>query len=133
MRTAFGDSFYFLALLSEADESHERAAAFAADFDGRILTTDWVLAELLDALAQPRMRQRCAAFIARLRLRADVIIVRASSRWFDRGFELYTRRRDKAWSLTDCISFVVMTDRRVREALTGDRHFEQAGLVALLM
>ena len=51
---------------------------------------------------------------------------------FARGFDLYARRPDKSWSLTDCISFVVMTDRGLTEALTGDHHFEQAGFRALL-
>lgn len=47
---------------------------------------------------------------------------------FDRRFDLYSQRPDKGWSLTDCISFVVMIDR----GLTGDHHFEQAGFLALL-
>jgi uncharacterized protein len=41
-------------------------------------------------------------------------------------------RRDKEWSLTDCISFVVMKERGLTEALTADHHFEQAGFKALL-
>lgn len=51
---------------------------------------------------------------------------------FDRGIELYNARDDKDWSLTDCISFVVMEEHGIKEALTGDRHFEQAGFRALL-
>jgi predicted nucleic acid-binding protein len=39
---------------------------------------------------------------------------------------------DKRWTLTDCVSFVIMRERYVSEALTGDKHFEQAGFVALL-
>jgi predicted nucleic acid-binding protein len=46
--------------------------------------------------------------------------------------ELYRSRYDKPWSLTDCISFVVMADEGLTEALTGDRHFEQAGFKAML-
>ena len=50
----------------------------------------------------------------------------------ERGLALYDARPDKQWSLTDCISFLVMQDRRITEALTGDHHFEQAGFTALL-
>jgi hypothetical protein len=49
-----------------------------------------------------------------------------------RGLDLYRRRPDKAWSLTDGLSFVVMTDRGLTDALTGDHHVEQAGFRALL-
>jgi predicted nucleic acid-binding protein len=48
------------------------------------------------------------------------------------GLELYHARPDKDWPLTDCISFVVMDDEKLTDALTGDRHFEQAGFKALL-
>jgi len=46
--------------------------------------------------------------------------------------ELYAERPDKGWSLTDCISFVVMRQQGITQALTGDHHFEQAGFTALL-
>jgi len=46
---------------------------------------------------------------------------------------LYQNRPDKNWSLTDCISFVVMQEHGITEALTADRHFEQAGFVPLLV
>ena len=46
--------------------------------------------------------------------------------------DLYDSRNDKQWSLTDCISFVVMQDYEITDALTGDHHFEQAGFRALL-
>ena len=55
-----------------------------------------------------------------------------SAELFDRGCELYTSRSDKEWSLTDCISFVVMKERGLTDALTPDRHFEQAGFKVLL-
>lgn len=42
-------------------------------------------------------------------------------------------RADKAWSLTDCISFSVMTERRLSDALTADHHFEQAGFRAVFI
>ena len=48
------------------------------------------------------------------------------------AFDLFSQRTDKEWSLTDCISFVVMQQRGLTEALTSDGHFEQAGFKALL-
>ena len=51
---------------------------------------------------------------------------------YQRAFALYCQRMDKEWGLTDCISFVVMRERGLTEALSADKHFEQAGFRALL-
>ena len=59
-------------------------------------------------------------------------IIPADATLYQAGVDLYGQRSDKDWSLTDCISFVVMRQRGIVEALTGDHHFEQAGLIALL-
>ena len=61
-----------------------------------------------------------------------VELVQADEDLWRRGVELYSTRKDKGWSLTDCISFVVMKDQSITEALTGDHHFTQAGFVVLL-
>lgn len=67
-------------------------------------------------------------------LRADpnATIAPPSQTLFDQGLEFYADRPDKGWTLTDCISFVVMQQHGISQALTGDRHFEQAGFQALL-
>ena len=56
-------------------------------------------------------------------------MVLASHELFTAGVELYCQRPDKDWSLTDCISFVVMKHGQITEALATDHHFEQAGFV----
>jgi predicted nucleic acid-binding protein len=48
------------------------------------------------------------------------------------AIEYFSERSDKEWSLTDCISFLVMQRLDLREALTADEHFHQAGFEALL-
>jgi predicted nucleic acid-binding protein len=78
------------------------------------------------------MRESFPRLLAALRADPACITLPATQDVFDAGVELYARRPDKAWSLTDCISFVVMQEHDIREALTGDRHFEQAGFIALL-
>ena len=59
-------------------------------------------------------------------------MVFASADLFDAGMTLHRDRPDKQWSLTDCISFIVMEHRQLDRALTPDHHFEQAGFKALL-
>jgi len=71
-------------------------------------------------------------FLQFLRTSPSVTIVPAEQSLFDRGATLYDERPDKAWSLTDCISFIVMQDYSLRDALTGDHHFEQAGFNVLM-
>jgi hypothetical protein len=51
----------------------------------------------------------------------------------DSAVQLYRTRPDKDWSLTDCLSFVVMERRHLTEALTTDGHFEQAGVRVVML
>jgi predicted nucleic acid-binding protein len=127
----FADTFYFLALLNPRDSAHAAAVSHSVG-PGGILTTEWVLTELADALACRPKRQGFLDLHQMLRSDAEAEIVPATAELFARGVDLFLARGDKDWSLTACISFVVMQDHGVNEALTGDHHFEQAGFVALL-
>jgi uncharacterized protein len=62
----------------------------------------------------------------------NAILIAPDDSLFEDGIELYEQRSDKDWSLTDCISFVIMEERAISDALTADHHFEQAGFHALL-
>ena len=132
MMAAFADTFYYLALLNPTDEAHQRASALSEKRRGRVVTTAWVLTEVADALCEPANRRVFTRLIESLRSDPNTEVVAPDEDLFDRGLDLYARRPDKAWSLTVCISFVVMTDRGLTEALTGDHHVEQAGFRALL-
>ena len=132
MTVRFADTFYFLALLNEVDAAHQSALEYAGRQASMLVTTDWVIVEVADALAAPAQRPAFLALWEEIRQRPAIEIVPANRPLLNRGLDLYSRRLDKEWSLTDCISFVVMADRGLTEALTGDRHFEQAGFRALL-
>jgi predicted nucleic acid-binding protein len=133
MNTWFADAYYFLALRNPKDEGHARAVAVTGQLRGRTLvTTTWVLTEVADALAKPANRAGFVALMKALSSNPGVQIIPPTQALFERGMQFYASRPDKGWSLTDCISFVVMSEQRITEALTGDHHFEQAGFVALL-
>lgn len=132
MITVFADTSYYIALLHAGDENHRKAKAYTDRFDGRMVTTGWIVTELANALAKGANRQSFASLLEDLRGDERVQIIPADSRQFESGLSLYLRRMDKDWSLTDCISFVVMEQMGLTNALTGDRHFEQAGFSVLL-
>jgi len=96
------------------------------------VTTEWVLTELADGLTSSRNRSIFFQTRQELLSDANVEVVSLDMRLYEEGVRLYTSRPDKEWSLTDCISFVVMQREEIVAALTEDHHFEQAGFVALL-
>lgn len=132
MTECFADSFVFLAMVNPRDRRHTDAVQTLASLRRPMVTTAWVLTELADGLACHTTRALFQNIEARLRADDRVAIIPPSEELYLSGLALYHDRPDKDWSLTDCISFVVMKDRHIVEALTGDHHFEQAGFVALL-
>jgi predicted nucleic acid-binding protein len=128
----FGDTVHFIALLSTGDRWHARAVAINRRPLGLLVTTEWVLTEVGDAFSQPGARQKFIRLLDLLREQPDVEIVSSTSDLFRRGTSFFSARPDKEWSLTDCISFVVMNERGITDALTSDHHFEQAGFQILL-
>lgn len=132
MSRVFADSFYFFAVLNPKDEAHGKAMDFARQRDEPIVTTAWVLTELADGLAATAHRAAFSRLVTRLQADPENEILPPTEELMARGIALYDARPDKQWSLTDCISFVVMTEKHITDALTGDHHFEQAGFTALL-
>jgi predicted nucleic acid-binding protein len=132
MSRVFADTFYFLAVLNRRDPAHQAALVFYGDPALHFVTTEWILTEVADATAAPDLRSGFQELFETLEQDIQVSIIESSHGLFHHGLTLYFDRPDKKWSLTDCISFAVMKDEGLTEALTGDHDFEQAGFTALL-
>ena len=132
MSNTFVDTSFLIALVCRKDELHERAMGWHQCLEGRLLTTEYVLLELVDSLSFPPFRQAATNAVRVLRRRAAVRVVASSTALMDEGLAFFSKHADKRWSLTDCISFVVMRRESVSEALSNDHPFEQAGFRALL-
>ena len=132
MKRVFADSFFFFAFLSSRDSAHRKAVSYFDSFDGKIVTTEAVLTEVADGMASAHDRSAFVEFYEALSSDPDVKIVSSNPELFAAAFALYRGRLDKEWSFTDCISFVVMKRETLRDALTEDHHFEQAGFRAVL-
>ncbi len=129
--TAFVDTFAFIAWMHADDAAHSVVSEYLESFTGQLVTTEWVLVELADALSHPSARASAVQLIEFLRDEPQYEIVPYDVEVFDAGFDLFAKRPDKEWSLTDCISFAVMTERGLTDALTADHHFAQAGFHAV--
>ena len=122
-------------------ESHEQFNALAvAAFEevlnqsGRLITTNWTLVELTALLTSPLRvtKPRQIQLLDDIQNDSAVVVVPVDAAVETAAWRLWRARSDKGWTLNDCASFVVMEERRLTEAVTADRHFEQAGFVRLL-
>jgi len=97
-----------------------------------LVTTRTVLVEIGNALSKPRYRPAAVRLLYALEADPTVEIIPLSEQLYVQAFQLYRERPDKEWGLTDCISFVVMQEHGMTDALTTDEHFQQAGFRVLL-
>ena len=132
----FLDSAFVIDRANTRDQWHTVAIRWEARLTRerhRLVTTEFVLAEIADGLSTVQFRPRAIRFIELLQVDPTVEIVPASADLFAAAFALYRARADQGWGLTDCSSFVVMRERALTAALTTDIHFRQAGFRALLL
>lgn len=128
----FLDTSGLLCFHHRAEPQHAEAVRFFRSASHR-LTHNYVLGEFV-ALAQARRlpRQPALSFVADLQDNAAVHVVYVSESLHRAALEFLRQRPDKPWSLCDAISFLLMAQEGIREALSTDHHFEQAGFVRLL-
>ena len=129
MKKVFADTYYFLARLNSLDPHRSKVLAYSGETRAQLLTTEWVLLELADALADTHFRKVIKDYFDFLE--KQTVIIRVDDRLRRKALDCYNLHDDKRWSLTDCLSFVVMRESGVTTALTGDRHFIQAGFDAV--
>lgn len=98
----------------------------------RIVTSEMVLVEFVNALSGLALRIKAAEVVSRLVNDPNVEVIPQTSMQFSSAIQYLKQRPDKEWGLTDCASFEIMSHRKLDEALTHDRHFEQAGFKALM-
>jgi predicted nucleic acid-binding protein len=134
VKALFVDTTGWMACADAADHAHGRARAArdkALEAGALLVTTDYVVDETLTLI---RMRLGLAA-AEKWWTQVDAS-ARVRWQWIgpehsEKARSLFFRQRDKGYSFTDCTSFVVMRERRLKEALTTDRHFRQAGFKAV--
>lgn len=95
----------------------------------RIVTTNLVISETHALLMRRASSAVALEFVQRVKQPPNLVV--HSTEGLERSAveEWLTRFSDQAFSLCDAVSFAVMSERGIREALTLDRHFAAAGFV----
>ncbi|MEY3867864.1 MAG: type II toxin-antitoxin system VapC family toxin [Microcoleaceae cyanobacterium] len=135
MNEVFLDTSFAIALSSITDQHHARAVQLAHQLQAsqaRLVTTQAILLEIGNALSQSKYRMGAIQLLESLEADPNVEIVLLTNDLYIAAFNLFKQRKDKEWGLVDCLSFIVMGNRGITDALTADTHFQQAGFRALL-
>jgi uncharacterized protein len=134
MKGLFVDTAGWVACADAADPAHKQAAAARdhwLDQGGLLVTTDYVADETLTFLRLRLGLDAAEAWWQQVdgssRLRWEFVTLTRT----DKARALFFRYRDKEFSFTDCVSFIVMRELKLREVLTTDHHFAQAGFTLL--
>ena len=96
MSRFFADTFYFLALLNQADAAHHKAVEYSKLMD-KLVTSEWVLTEVADGLAVSRHRNILLQLREELLANRDALVVPLDMQTHQLGVDLYVSRPDKEW------------------------------------
>ena len=132
----FLDASHAIAMVSPRDQYHARARTLTnqmRELSVSAVTTMGVMLEIGNGLSRQRFRQQALTLLDYLETDPSIEIVQITESLYQRAVRLFRDRPDKDWGLTDCVSFIVMQDHGLTEALTSDNHFIQAGFRALLL
>lgn len=135
-RIVFFDTSYIVALENRDDPHHSRAKQIDRQLiaENAVLLLHWgILLEIGDGYARIGRREKGMRLIERIRSEQGYQLFAVTDSILDAAIRLYCARPDKEWGLTDCVSFAVMNQEGIVEALTADEHFRQAGMTPLLL
>ena len=134
MKRIFADTFYWIALLNPKDDQYDSVIKVSQSIaNSQIITTEEVLTEVLTFYSNSgsSQRKRTVNFIKQIMNNPAVQVIPQDHESFVAGLNLYEKRLDKGYSLTDCISMNIMNQLEIIEVLTHDQHFTQEGFIIL--
>ena len=126
----FVDTFAWVAAINKSDNYHKislRTIEYLLKKKAKLITTNYVIVETINALSKVEFRKAVVEFIDKLEKSASVKIIKITDEIYSNAWILYQKITDKDWGITDCTSFEVMKIFNIKKAFTNDKHFDQAG------
>lgn len=129
------DTSGFFAMMDERDLAHENATAWIEHHRGRVrpVTTEWIIGETCTLLVARKRPHLVPRFLDSLEKSTALLALNPDENLLDCAKDLIRRQADQGYSFVDCLSFCVMRERKIRDALTTDEHFRRAGFRPLLL
>ena len=130
MSRAFLDTSYLLALEFARDQNYTAAELHwqkILQSSPTLVTTSYIFDEVVTYLNSRGHHTRAIRVGNSLLTSGSVELIHVDHTLFYEGWQYLQHHKDKDYSLTDCISFVVMKRFDADTAFTFDRHFVQAG------
>lgn len=125
----FFDTSGFFVLMDEREPSHEQAVAWLRSRRGKVrpVTTEWVVGETCTLFVARKRPHMVSRFLDYLDQSGALLLVNPDHTLLRSAKAMIRRRANQGYSFVDCLSFCLMTERRITEALTTDAHFQKAG------
>ena len=132
-KSVFIDTAYLIALINKDDRYHDIAIDCSKDISAEkinLISTELVLIETANFLTRSKFKVQFSFYLEKLR--DGTLVEKITDENLYLAWSMYETFSDKQWSMIDCYSFVVMKKYDIKQALTTDKHFEQAGFERLL-
>jgi len=121
----FVDTGAWVALFVEADARHEAARAWINSNRDRLVTSDYIVDEVLTLIAARYRRQTAIRAGHVLFGQGMAELIQLTDEDKERAWGMFRSHSDKGWSFTDCTSFALMQRLGISNAFAFDRHFSQ--------
>ena len=129
------DTSGFFALMDARDPVHLKARDWLGSQRGRTrpVTTEWIIGETCTLLVARKHAHLVARFLDYLERSTALLVINPDEGLLVSAKQSMRRQAEQGYSFVDCLSFCVMKERRISQALTADEHFRKAGFSALLV
>jgi uncharacterized protein len=135
IKAVFVDTAFWISLFDPTDQKHPLATEKISELERNpLITTDAVLTEFMNFFSKtsPFFRTKVTAFVKGIMLNEKIRVSHLSQAKFVQSIDFYEQRADKHYSLTDCMSMLLMREQGISEVLTSDKHFRQEGFNVLM-
>ncbi len=130
----FLDTSYIIALEIKNEQDHQQVLQHwqtLVSLQPFLLTSTYIFDEVVTFFNSRRLHQKAIEIGNRLLKSPDIELIDIDQQLFNQGWQYFQKHQDKTYSLTDCLSFIIMQNRNLSTALTLDHHFLQAGFQRL--